>query len=238
MIEVFVRSFHLLRRNPIVVLPSLVVAVLSAGVSYALAAEGDLSWGFYGDLNAQGAGAFWMFFETIVAFGMRILGALVAIAFTTGMAGAAWSRGSASLAAGFGAFRGRGAQALLALVILFLTGLAAAALTVPTFGISVLTYMIFILYTMPAVIVGGRTAIDGIVESMRMAAQNFTVTLAVVALIVVLAVLGGLAGELAGRIPLLGEVIAWVVMEAVVAYATLVVVGEYVKLRRPADQAP
>ena len=236
--DVFGRAFVLLRSNWIIVVPSLAVGIVSAVAAYALAASGALSWGFFGDMDAQGPQAFWMFAQTIVALGLRILGTLVAIAFTTGMAGAAWETGRTSLADGLDAFRRRGAQAAAALALLFVVGLGAAALVVPTFGISVLLYMVFILYTMPAVIVGGRDAIEGIVESIRTAAHNFGLTLAVVVLIVLLAAAGGLAGDAAGRIPLLGELVGWLVMEAVVAYATLVVVGEYLKLSRAQDQAP
>jgi len=230
--DVFGTALLLLRRNAIIVVPSLIVGVLSALVAYVLSASGFLSWGFFGDLNAQGPGAFWLFFGTIVAFGLRVLGALVAIAFTTGMAGAAWDHGSATLADGVDAFRREGLQVLVALALLFLIGLVASALVVPTFGISLLVYMVFMIYTMPAVVVAELPAQDAILESIRTAASNFGVTLLLVVLIVVLAVVGGLLGSAAGRIPFLGEAVSWIVMEAVVAYATLVVVGEYLKLRR------
>jgi hypothetical protein len=110
-------------------------------------------------------------------------------------------------------------------------GLVAAALVVPTFGISMLAYMVFMIYTMPAVVVGDRPAQDALVDSIRLAAQNFGVTLALVVLIIILAVIGGAIGDAAGRIPFLGEALSWILMEVVVAYVMLVVVGEYVKLR-------
>lgn len=238
MSEIFRRAFDLLRRNPIVLAPSVVVAVLSAAAAYVLRTSGDASWDFFGDLNAQGPQGFWLFFQTVIALSLRILGTLIVIAFTTGMAGAAWTRGSATLADGARAFARRGLQAAWALAMLFIIGVAASVLVVPTFGISVLLYATFVLYTMPAAIVGGRPAVDGIVESFRVAARNFGVTFAVVLLVIVLAVLGGLAGELSGRIPVLGDAVAWVVMQIVVAYATMVIVGEYLKLAAPADQAP
>jgi hypothetical protein len=231
MSEIFGRAWVLLARNWIIILPSLIVGVISAVAAYVLSASGASSWSFFGDLNAEGVGAFWLFFATIVAIGVRILGALVAIAFTTGMAGAAWESGRASLADGVAALRRDGVQAFFALALLFLIGLAAAALVVPTFGISVLAYMIFMLYTMPAVIVGDRPAVDAILESIRTAWSHFGVTFAVVVLIIVLAVAGGLIGSAAGHVPVLGELVSWVIMEAVVAYATLVIVGEYLKLR-------
>ena len=238
MTEVFSRAWLLLCRNWIIVLPSLVVGIVSAAVTSALSASGLVSWDFFGDLNAEGPGAFWMFFATIVAIGLRIFAALVSIAFTTGMAGAAWERGRTTLADGLAALRRDGIQAFLALVVLLLIGLAAAALLVPTFGLSVLAYMVFLVYTMPAVIVGDLPAAQAVVDSIRTAAKNFGVTFAVVILILLLAAAGGAVGAALGRVPLLGQAISWIVLEAVVAYATLVVVGEYVKLRPRSDQAP
>lgn len=237
MTEIFRGAWQLLVRNPIIVLPSIAVGIVSAALSNALAASGIASWAFFANLDATGAGAFWMFVGTIVAVGLRILGTLVAIAFTVGMAGAAWKNGRANLGDGLAALRRDGLQALFALVILFLIGLAAAALVVPTFGLSVLLYMIFMLYAMPGVVVGDRSAADAIVESIQLAARNFGVTFTAVLLIIVLAIAGGLAGDALGRLPLLGEIVGWIVMEAVVAYAMLVIVGEYIKLQKPVDQA-
>lgn len=188
-------------------------------------------------MSSGGASAFWGFLATVVAVALRILGALVAIAFTTGMASAAWDRGTASLADGAQAFRRDGLQVFFALVMLFLIGLVASALLWPTFGLSLLAYMIFMIYTMPAVVVGGRAAQDAIVESVGTAASNFGVTLLLVVLIIALAVIGGLLGYGTGRIPFLGEAVSWIVMEAVVAFATLVVVGEYLKLRKAPSEA-
>lgn len=188
-------------------------------------------------MSSGGASAFWGFLATVVAVALRILGALVAIAFTTGMAAAAWDRGTASLADGAQAFRRDGLQVFFALVMLFLIGLVASALLWPTFGLSLLAYMIFMIYTMPAVVVGGRAAQDAIVESVGTAASNFGVTLLLVVLIIALAVIGGLLGYGTGRIPFLGEAVSWIVMEAVVAFATLVVVGEYLKLRKAPSEA-
>lgn len=229
--DVLLRALSLLRRNLVIIVPSLAIGAIAAAAAAVLSAAGWLSWGFFGDMNAQGPGAFWLFFGTIVAFGLRILGALISIAFTTGMAGAAWSRGTATLSDGFAAFKRDGAQALVALLLLFLIGLVCAVLVEPTFGISMLAYMVFMIYTMPAVVVGDRPALDAMMESMRLAARNFGVTLGTVLLIIVLAIVGGVIGDAAGSVPYLGEAVSWLLMEVVVAYVTLVVVGEYVKLQ-------
>jgi hypothetical protein len=233
----FARAWVLLRRNWIVVLPSIIVGILSGAAANVLANQGILSWSFFGDMDVQGAAAFWLFIGTIVAIALRIVAAVVAIAFTTGMAAAAWMQGRVSFADGAAAFRRNGLQAFFALILLTVLGLVAAALLVPTFGLSVLAYLIFLLYTMPGVLVGNRSAMDALVESITLAWRSFAVTFSVVLLVIALAIAGGALGDLLSRLPLLGQVLGWIVMEAVVAYATLVVVGEYLQLRPPADQA-
>lgn len=236
--DTFFRAAVLLSRNAVIVVPSLLIGLVSAAGAYALSLAGVSSWGFFGNLDAQGSGVFWQFLQSIVAVAVRILGALIAIAFTTGMAGAAWEHGKATLADGLAAFKHEGLHLLEALILLFLMGLVASALVIPTFGISLLLYMTFMIYTMPAVVVAGRSATDAIVDSVRTAARNLGLTLLLVVLIVVLALAGGLAGDAASHVPLLGQALSWVLMELVVAYATLVVVGEYLSLHRSANQAP
>ncbi len=98
--------------------------------------------------------------------------------------------------------------------------------------------MTLMLYAMPAVLVGNRGAVDAVVESISLAWRSFGVTFVLVLLIIALAVAGGVLGDLLEHLPFLGQLLSWVLMEAVVAYATLVVVGEYLQLHRPADQAP
>lgn len=230
------RAWLLLCANPSIIVPSIVVGVASAFIATVLSEHGLLSWSFFSDMDAQGPNGFWLFFATLVAAALRILAAVAAIAFTTGMAAAAWKRGSARFADGAQAFRRNGLQACLALVLLTLLGLLAAALLVPTFGISVLLYMTFLLYAMPGVLVGNRGATDAIVESISLAWRSFGVTFTVVLLIVALAIAGGKLGDVLSGLPFVGQLLGWVVMEAVVAYATLVVVGEYLQLGLTADK--
>ncbi len=236
--ETLLRAWTLLCSNWIIVVPSIIIGIVSAAIATALSRSGVLSWAFFGDMDVQGPGGFWMFFGTIVAMGLRIVAAVAAIAFTAGMAAAAWKEGSARFSDGALAFRRNGLQAFFALLILALLGVIVAALIVPTFGLSVLAYMTFLLYAMPGVIVGSRGAVEAIVESITLAWRSFGVTFVVVLLIIALAIGGGWLGDLLSRLPFLGELLGWIVMELVVAYATLVVVGEYLQLGRPADQAP
>jgi hypothetical protein len=212
----FARAWSLLVRNPLIIMPALVVGIISAAIARVLADAGVLSWE--------------VLLVPIVFVLLRLFSTLVAIAFTTGMSAAAWRSGHASLGDGAAALRSNGLRALGALILLMLLGLVAAGLIVPTFGFSVFVYLIFVLYTMPAALIGGRGAVESIIESLTLAWRSIGVTIAVVVLIIVLAIAGGALGDLAARIPFLGEAVGWLVMEAVVAYATLVVVGEYLQL--------
>jgi hypothetical protein len=66
-------------------------------------------------------------------------------------------------------------------------------------------------------------------------------TLVMVVAIVAIAAAMAVVGELAAVAPFVGPILSAVVLQAVVAYVTLVVVGEYVALHReeglPAEQA-
>ena len=73
-------------------------------------------------------------------------------------------------------------------------------------------------------------------ESCRLAWKNILPTLAVVALVVLVAVAGGWTGNTLGRlVPIVSGLLEALVQQIVVAYATLVIVGEYLKL---SDAAP
>jgi hypothetical protein len=183
---------------------------------------------------------------------MSILAALVVVilalitlicemAYVTGMAGAAWKDGTAHLRDGYEAFEGRGAQIFVAILVLSAVGFVAALLAPFTLLLSAAAYAIFSIYTMAAVIIGKRSAFEAIAESCRLAWQNFFPTLAVVVLVVLVALAGGFLGGIVGRLlPVVAGLLAAVIQQIVVAYATLVITGEYLKLRVPpaAGQAP
>jgi hypothetical protein len=98
--------------------------------------------------------------------------------------------------------------------------------------LSVAAFFVFFIYTMAAVFVGERPATEALVESCSIAAANLRTTILVVLLIAVVGVAAGLLGHIASAVPFAGPVLEAVLMYAVVAYGTLVVVGEYLQLRR------
>jgi hypothetical protein len=159
------------------------------------------------------------------------------MAYVTGMAGAAWRSGEARLRDGYQAFEERGTQICIAIVLLCGAGFVAALLAPVTLLLSGAAYAVFSIYTMAAVIIGKRRAVEAVAESCRLAWRNLLPTLAVVVLVVGVALLGGWLGGLLGRLlPLVSGLVEALVQQIVVAYATLVIAGEYLKLREPAAE--
>jgi membrane-anchored glycerophosphoryl diester phosphodiesterase (GDPDase) len=112
-----------------------------------------------------------------------------------------------------------------------LLGCVAAALSLPTLFLSLIAFYLFFLYTLPAVIVGNRGATEALSESARITTKNFVATLVIVVLLgIAFMVASWIAGIFHG-IPLLGMVIRQLILQIVTVFATLVIVGEYIKLR-------
>jgi hypothetical protein len=237
----FARAFVLLVRNPTIVVPGIVLGAIGFGLGFAILAIAGAS--AIGGISGNEAAT------TVPEELMSILAAVVAVilalvtlicemAYVTGMAGAAWKSGEAYLRDGYRAFEGRGTQILIAIVLLSAAGFVAALLAPITLLLSAAAYAIFSIYTMAAVIIGNRTALEAIVESCRLAWKNILPTLAVVALVVLVAVAGGWTGNTLGRlVPVVSGLLEALVQQIVVAYATLVIVGEYLKLSDPAPAA-
>ncbi len=226
----FIRAWELLVANWIIVLPGIVLGVASGFCSLVLGTIVS------GDLAMPGSGSDVSYVSHIVyAVAMVVIGvlaSLVQMAFVTGMAGAAWQRGNASLADGWNALTHRIVQLFLATALLFLIGDCAAVLAPVTFLVTLLVYATFLIYTMASVIVGKREALAAIVESCRLALSNIVPTLGIVVLIAVIAFAGGSIGSLIARVtPFGGSLVAGVLQQAIVAYASLVVMGEYLKLQ-------
>lgn len=226
--SIFARAASLLARNWIIVLPSFVIGVVVSILTGILTGPET---GSISDLQGSGPSVFAYFIETIVLALATLAGSVLSIAFTTGMAGAAWERGTATLADGLRAFARNPLNAVGALVVLFVLGFIAAALIIPTFFISMIAYALFFIYTMPSVLVGERTFTEAIVESCTIAARNLKTTVLVVLLIVAVAIVASIVGHVLGAIPLLGSIVSALLTYGAVAYATLVVVGEYLQLR-------
>jgi hypothetical protein len=231
----FARAFVLLYRNWTIVVPGIVLGAIGFAFGFAILAIAGASaiGGVSGnDVPTTLPGEVMSILAAVVAVILALVTLICEMAYVTGMAGAAWKTGEAYLRDGYRAFEGRGTQIFVAVVLLSAGGFVAALLAPITLLLSAAAYAIFSIYTMAAVIIGNRTAFQAIAESCRLAWKNILPTLAVVGLVVLVAVAGGWIGNSLGRLfPIVGGLIQALVQQIVVAYATLVIVGEYLKLR-------
>ena len=222
--SVFSRAWQLLAANWIIIVPGLVIGFIVGVIEFLLIphyAVGDAPIVGYPTNAAAG----------ILGSLVILLGIVLAQCYMTGMAGAAWAKGKTDLSDGSRAFQRDAGNTLVAIIGLFLVGVLAAILALPTLGISLLLYAYFCIYTFPAAIVGERPGFAAIGDSIRIASKRVGPTLIVVVIVALIVVCGSAISGLLNFIPFLGPIVGAMFSEAILAYATLVVVGEYLALR-------
>jgi TRAP-type C4-dicarboxylate transport system permease small subunit len=212
----FGRALALLRTNLSIVVPGCAVALVLALVQTALEPADPLD----DDLLHRSLRAI-----------AQVLATIVSIAYTTGMADVAWQRGRATFADGARAFRRDGGHVFVAMLVLFALGFLAAVLAAFSFGLSLLVYAFFCIYTMASAVAGERPGLRAVAESAEIAFGRPLPTLGVVLGIGAVAFAMGFLATLLANTPFVGPLLADVVVQIVVAYAALVIVGEYRLLR-------
>ncbi|MBV9278364.1 MAG: hypothetical protein JOZ97_09020 [Candidatus Eremiobacteraeota bacterium] len=220
--------------NWIIIVPGIIIGIV-AGILTALIVAAAVPQVVY-DANGtptgmSGGGAWW---TLALAPIIGIIATILSITYTTGMAGAAWESGKTTLADGAASFREDAGHVLMAMIIMVIVGIIAAILAPFTLGLSVLAFLLFFIYTMPAAVVGNRPGMEAVQESFQMVMRAFGTTIVIVLLIFVIGLIAGFIGAALHVIPYIGPVIGQVLQMIVVAYSTLVIVGEYLKLRGPA----
>lgn len=228
----FQRAWSLLIANLIIVLPGIVLGFVAVAAVFFVALFLLGSVAVTSVSGSTSVGVVTIGLTVVIGFAIFALLAILQTAFVTGMAGAAWERGTAAFADGSAAFSQAGSRILGAMLLLLLIGLGALLVSPITLGLSLLAYLVFFLYVMPAVILGGHTATGAISESCRIAARNFWPTCGVALLVTLITIVAGSLGSGIGHYQYFaGGLTAVLIEQAAFAYATLVVVGEYLKLR-------
>jgi hypothetical protein len=234
----FQRSWQLLLANWIIILPPLVLGLIGGAAVFVVSVTIVGSLVLTGATSAANLDDVSRAISAVSTIAIGIFIAIVQLAYVTGMAGAAWRTGRTRLSDGWAAFSHRGVQIFVAVTLLFVIGFCAAVFAPITFFVTLIAYMVFFIYTMASVILGERRPTDAIVESCQITLANFLPTLAVVALIVGIAIAGGWVGSLVGHLSALaGGLVTAVLQQIIVAYAALVVAGEYLKLTSATQRA-
>jgi hypothetical protein len=147
------------------------------------------------------------------------------------MAGAAWSTGAATLADGSASFREDAGRLLGAILLLAVITILAGVFT---FGIGSLVVLFFAIYMVPAVVRDNHGAWRALRLSATIARKRAGATIILVLLFAISLAANLLAVPLM-FIPFLGALVSMLVSQAVAAYTTLVIVGEYLSAHRSPD---
>jgi hypothetical protein len=227
--NVFARAWTLLTSNWIIIVPGLVVGlivgivngVLTPAQPYAdpTTTVGEVSRGVAGIIAG------------IIAATVTIAGFIVTQCYTAGMAGAAWQRGTTTLRDGTTAVNEDAGNVFVAAIGMFVLALIAAALAPFTLFLSIFAFYLFTLYVIPSAVVGNHRGFAAIRESFALVRARFGPTLIIAVVLAVIQFVLGLIGAAFSFAPLLGPIISGVIDQTVIAYVTLVVVGEYLILR-------
>jgi hypothetical protein len=223
--NVFARSWDLLTKNWIIIVPGIIVGLVVGIVS------GIYS---YSQTDTYTLGTF---VGGLILAIVAIAGYIITQCYTAGMAGAAWQRGVTTLADGSRALNEDAGNVVLAAVYLFLFGIVAVLLAPFTLALSIFAFYLFTLYTIAAAVVGNRRGMDALRESFAIARSRFATTLIIGIVLAVLQLIGSLIAHVFSFAPFLGPIVAAIISQVVVAYAVLVIVGEYLVLR-PAVEPP
>lgn len=229
--NMFARAWDLLSKNWVIIVPGVVVGLIVGAFSGVYSLTQPDTYGEPSGAAVSFAYGFGSFVANLILAIIAIAGYIVTQCYTAGMAGAAWQRGTATLADGSRALNEDSGRVLGAAVYLFLFGILAVILAPFTFALSIFAFYLFTLYTIAAAVVGKRGGMDALRESFAIARARFGTTLIIGILVGLLQVLGKLIAHLFSFAPLLGPIVAAIISQVVVAYAVLVIVGEYLVLR-------
>jgi hypothetical protein len=171
--------------------------------------------------------------STVAAAGISVvigvLAFLITQSYTTGMAGAAWQNGITTLADGSASFREDAGRLLAAMALIALAGIVLGLLTL---GLGWFVVLFFAIYVVPAVVLDNLGALPAFRLSVRIATRRLVSTIIIVVMLLVMWLVAGLLTLPFAIIPFLGPVVLAIATQAVTAYATLVIVGEYLSARR------
>lgn len=228
--NIFARSWSLLTKNPVIIIPGLVVGLIVGIIqavitphSHIVDASGNT------DVVAAAASVGGAFAAAAISIVVGILAFLITQSYTTGMAGAAWQNGSTTLADGSASFREDAGRLLAAVLLIAVIGIVAGVVTI---GLGWFVVLFFSIYVVPAVVLDNYGAVPALKLSATISMKRALSTIIIIVLLFAIGlVLAFIALPLA-FIPFLGPIVSAIVSQVVTAYATLVIVGEYLSARR------
>ncbi len=231
--NIFARAWSLLTKNPVLIVPGLVVGVIAGAIQSLVAPHArlvDASGNADPTVLAAGIGP--LLGSAAISAIVGILAFLITQTFVTGMAGAAWESGTTSLAQGRASFDEDAGRLLAAMLLIAVLGIVASVVTL---GIGWFIVLFFAIYLVPAVVLDNYGAVAALRLSATIALKRVLSTIIIVVMLFAIGLVIGLVMLPLAFIPLLGPIVIAVASQIVTAYTTLVIVGEYLNVRRSPD---
>lgn len=225
-------AFTLLTRNysiatiPLVALIvcfALIATVIGvAGGGAILASMNDLSSNPMALVPIITASLAWFGIAGLLAFIVWLIANGAAVAASE----SAWQSGTADVGGGFNRALSRLPDLILAAIVLGVICIAIAWTIVG--GLALLFFM---LYVIPAIVVGGESAFQAMGTSWNMSTKNAGATFAALLGIIIVAIVAMIVNAILSHIPVLGWIISLLINALLSTYAALVVVRFYDLLR-------
>lgn len=217
----FSRAWQLLSGNWIIAVPAIIIGV-AGGILIEIVSKlfigGGLVTGNFGAIMLGG----------LLTVAIATILQILTVGMTTGMGVTAWRTGTADFADGTAVFSNGGAMQTLLLWM----AIGVVLAFIPILGwIADVVLMFLLIYAVPAAVATGEGAGAAFSESVNIVTKNFLTTLIIIALIFVIGICGGIAGGILSFVPFLGKIVAEIIQQVILAYGTLVIVGEYFKIR-------
>ena len=224
----FGRAWQLLASNPTIIVPAVIFGIVGGIVNQLIAnflIGGGLAVGSLGSV----------FWGSFLILAVATIVQVLTVGYTTGMGVDAWQTGRAQYSDGTAVFSN--GPAVMTIVIWMVIGIILALIPVLGWIAGLVLFFLWI-YAVPSAVVNSVSFGAAFSESMNLVTRNFIPTLLIVLMIGVIGFAGGLVGAAVSFVPFLGKIVAEVIQAAVVAYGTLVIVGEYLKARVPVGAPP
>ena len=223
-LEVFKKGWETLRENPVLVIPSLVALLIVLLLSVLLIGSAFGMMGGAGGPPGAGMGRVGvMAGSALLVTGLGVLLGMVAGGMTVAMAHDAIVGRMSSLGNGLAATQRRLADLIIASILASLVMMVGFTL----FVIPGLIAAFFLLFTLPAVMLGGENGTGALSASVKLVSAHLGETLLIAIGLLLIGIGVVIVGAIFRFIPVLGALVGLILQAALAAYGAAVITAAY-----------
>ncbi len=224
--QVFQKGWATLRENLVLIVPPLIAFLIVLVLNYLLI--GSIAVGMMGAMTGGSPGVRMgsigaMAGTALLIMGLSIVLSMVAGGATVAMAHDALVGKATTLGSGFAAAQRRLGDLVVASILASIVIMIGFML----FLVPGLIAAFFLLYTLPAVMLGGTSGTGALSTSVKLVNSHLGDSLILAVGLLVIGVLVGIVGMIFRFVPVLGALVTVILQAALAAYAAAVIVAAY-----------